>query len=120
MLRLRRNGVRGMPKNGNRKGKDGERELAEYFRSRGYEARRGKQFSGGDDSPDVVHSLPGVHVECKRVENLNVIQALDQAIRDAGPGKKPVVFHRKNRTPWLVTLKAEDFFDLAELYLKFS
>lgn len=109
-----------MPTNGNQKGKRGERELAELFRSKGYEARRGKQYSGGEDSPDVVHSLPGVHVECKRTEALRLEEAIKQARDDAGPGKKPVVFHKKNRGRWIVIMDAEDFFEMAELYMKFS
>ena len=43
------------------KGARGEREFAEFLRDRGIEAGRGQQFSGGESSPDVVHSIPGIH-----------------------------------------------------------
>lgn len=96
--------------NGNKKGKVGERELAAFLRGYGYEARRGQQFSGGGDSPDVVSDVPGLHLECKRVEAGNLYKWLEQAKRDAaGTGKTPVVFHRKNREDWVVVLDAHDF-----------
>jgi hypothetical protein len=63
---------------------------------------------GGPDSPDVC-GVPGLQVECKRVETLRLYPALDQATRDAGAGDVPVVFHRTSRQPWVVILSAEDF-----------
>ena len=55
--------------------------------------------------------LPGVHVEVKRVERLNVPEAMQQAVRDAARFRDgmPALFHRRNRQPWLVTVKLEDF-----------
>ena len=43
---------------------------------------------------------------------------MDQAVRDSeAAGKKdiPIVAHRKNRTGWLVTMRAEDWFKLYQL-----
>lgn len=97
--------------NSKAKGGRGERELAEVLRQYGYEARRGQQFAGGIDSPDVI-GLPGIHIECKRVEKLNIENAMDQAIRDSGGKAIPAVFHRKNRRPWLVTMLLDDFMKL--------
>ena len=94
--------------NSKRKGCTGERELAEVLRSYGYEARRGQQFAGGADSPDVL-GLPGIHIECKRVEKLNIDTAMEQAIRDCEGKAMPAVFHRRNRKPWMVTMLLEDF-----------
>lgn len=95
------------------KGKLGEREVRDLFKDAGFaEARRGQQFSGGTDSPDVlVPGLPEYHVEVKRTENLNVYKAYEQAVKD-GVGKKPLVFSRKSHTPWLVTLDAKHFLEL--------
>lgn len=91
------------------KGKRGELELAHWLAARGHDARRGQQFSGGDDSPDVVcPSLAHIHIECKRVEAGNPYVWLAQAIRDAGPTKIPVVFHRRNDAEWVVVLRASD------------
>lgn len=60
------------------KGKRGERELAGILRDYGYDTRRGQQFCGSDGSADVV-GLPGIHIECKRVEKLNLLEAMEQA-----------------------------------------
>lgn len=92
------------------KGKRGERELASKLREYGYDCKRGVQYHGGENSPDVV-GLPGVHIECKRVERLNIEDAMTQAKHDAG-GKLPAVFHRKNDCEWLVTMKLSDWITL--------
>ena len=102
------------------KGKRGELEWAAVLKAQGYEARRGQQFSGLGDSPDVVHSIPGIHFEVKRTERLNLYAAVDQARRDALIGEMPVVVHRCNddkrsgscRGGWLVILSADEFFRL--------
>ena len=57
--------------------------------------------------------LPGIHIECKRVEKLNLLDAVSQAVRDAAKGLLPAVFHRKDRCEWLVTMR---FVDWMELY----
>lgn len=94
--------------NANRKGKVGERELAGVLRDFGFTgARRGQQRSGLDQS-DVV-GLPGWHVECKRVETLNVWRAFAQAQRDAPVGTAPLVAMRRNKSPWLVALDLRTF-----------
>lgn len=101
-----------MPINSNQKGKAAEREVAKLLRDNGYEARRGQQFSGGGDSPDVVHSMSGFHIEVKRVEKLSLYSALDQAEEDRRDTDIPVVFHRRSRKPWTVVMYAEDFLEL--------
>lgn len=93
------------------KGKRGERELAGILRNYGYDCRRGQQFCGKNGDADVV-GLPGVHIECKRVERLNLDNAMDQAKRDTRTGEIPAVFHRKDRGEWYVTLLLTDFMDI--------
>lgn len=100
--------------NSRAKGVRGELELAQFFRDHGIDARRGQQHAGGGDSPDVVHNLAGIHVECKRAETLCLWPALDQATRDSGPGETPVVFHRPSRRPWVVILDASAFLELVK------
>lgn len=103
-----------MRKNSRAKGAVGERELAnELTRCLGVEARRGQQFSGSPDSPDIVHSVPGVHIECKRTEKLSLYAAMAQAKYDAGD-KVPTVMHRRNREEWLVVVPLERLLELAE------
>lgn len=94
------------------KGKRGERAWRDELVAHGYIARRGRQFSGSPDSPDVIcPDLPGFHFEVKLVERLNVTQAMAQAVADAGE-KTPVVAHKRNRGDWLVTLGASDWFKM--------
>jgi len=94
------------------KGKAGELELAAYLRDHGVAARRGRQFSGGPDSPDVVTSLAGVHIECKRCEAGNPYVWLQQAIDDAGATALPIVAHRRNRRDWIAVLRLSDLLKL--------
>jgi len=104
--------------NSRSKGKRGELEWRDQIiaagkeRGREWEARRGQQFSGSPDSPDVVTNLP-YHFEVKRVERLNIENAMKQSKSECGD-KPPVVAHRKNGGEWLVTLLAPDFFNLIE------
>ena len=99
-------------KNSRDKGKRGERQWRDELRANGYEARRGQQFSGSPDSPDVIcDGLPWAHFEVKFVEHLNFSAAMAQARRDAG-GKAAFVAHRRNHRPWLVTMDAERFYRL--------
>ena len=100
-----------MGKASREKGKRGERMLASFLREQGYDCRRGVQYSGGPDSPDVV-GLPHIHIECKFVERLNIYDAVAQAIRDRKEGEKAVVFHRRSRGEWLVTMPADEFIDI--------
>ena len=93
------------------KGKRGERELAGILRDHGYDCRRGQQFCGAAGDADVI-GLPGIHIECKRVERLNLQDAMDQARRDASEGELPAVFHRRDRSGWLVTMRLEDWIRL--------
>ena len=99
--------------NGCTKGKKGEREIVRLCAAEGYKARRSAQFCGNnpEGTADVV-GLKGIHIEVKRVEKLNIDDALSQAKRDAEKttGNIPVVFHRKNNTKWKVTMDAHDWF----------
>ena len=62
--------------------------------------------------------LSGIHIECKRVEKLNLEKAMEQAEHDRKENEKPAVFHRKDRKPWLVTMKLEDWMELFQAYEK--
>jgi Holliday junction resolvase len=101
-----------MPINSKQKGARGERELSEFLRQRGYEARRGQQYQGGTDSPDVVHNIPGIHLECKFTERLQLYPALDQANNDKKDGEIAVVAHRCNRRDWVAILSLDELLKL--------
>lgn len=107
-----------MAVNGNRKGKNGELELARKFREFGYDARRSVQYNGKaeEGQPDLV-GVPGIHVECKRTERLDLYGAMNQAKRDSeGTGDIPVVFHRKNDCEWLAVMRFDDFMKIYSEY----
>ena len=99
-----------MSKASREKGKRGEREVASLLREYGYDARRGQQYHGGQDSPDVV-GLPGTHIEVKRTERLDLYGALAQSKADAGEDM-PIVVHRKNNSEWVVIQPLKDWIDL--------
>ena len=90
------------------KGKRGEREVAKLLKQYGYDARRGQQYCGASGDADVV-GLPGVHIEVKYVECLDVKKALEQAVSDARKGDIPAVFHKQNRKPLNVIMRTQDF-----------
>ena len=104
--------------NSRAKGCRGEREVAKLLRSYGYEARRGQQFSGSPDSPDVVSSLEGFHIEVKRVETFNLYKALEQTEKDKGEDERALIFHKKNGKEWVICMDANDFLQLLEDRMK--
>lgn len=103
--------------NSREKGKRGERQWRDELRANGYAARRGQQFSGSPDSPDVVcDALPWAHFEVKFAERLDLYGAMGQARRDSG-GRAAFVAHRRNFWPWLVSMDAERFYRLLRMDL---
>lgn len=99
-----------MPVNSRRKGKTGELEWAKYLKENSdTEARRGMQFCGSPDSPDVV-SDDRYFYEVKRRNRLSIYEAMAQAVKDSeGSGKIPTIAWRKDRGEWLIVLRASDF-----------
>ena len=100
--------------NSKKKGAAGEREFANYCKQFGFDVRRTAQYNGKElDSKADVIGIPGIHIEVKRVEQLNIHKAMEQAVRDSeGSNEVPIVAHRKNGTKWLITMKADDWFKL--------
>lgn len=102
--------------NSKEKGKRGERELAAVLREYGFDCRRGQQYCGANGDADVI-GLPGIHIECKRVERLNLTDAMLQAEHNADKSDMPAVFHRKNNEDWLVTMQLTDWMRLYAEYM---
>ena len=101
-----------MPINSRAKGARFERTLASKFREYGYNCRRGQQYCGSNGDADVV-GLPGIHVEAKAVERMQLYDWMAQAKRDsAGSGRIPAVFHKKNNAEILVTMTLDDWLNL--------
>jgi len=104
--------------NSRRKGKTGELEWAAFMRSHfGVNARRGCQYAGGVDSPDVI-GWEGTHAEVKRSESLNLSRAMKRCVEDSKGQAIPYVAHRKNREEWMITVRASDLLDFIECIKK--
>lgn len=100
--------------NSNAKGKRGERALAQALNSLGFLCRRGQQFAGGQDSPDVV-GIPGIHLECKHANQLRLKEWQEQATRDAG-ANVPVIAHKYDRSGWWLMVPLERALEFCERF----
>ena len=100
-----------------RKGRRGEVELCGILQEHGFPVKPGIAQSYGTE-PDL-YGLPEIHIECKRVEALNLSAALKQAAADAAKfnGGLPAVFHRRNREEWRVTMRLDDWIVLYDAFL---
>lgn len=106
------------------KGAAGERELAKVLNELlNIDAIRGRQFCGSAGNPDVLVQkvagderidIPGVHIECKRVERLNLYEALKQSESDAKGEEIPVVCHRRNRDSWIISFRLDKLKDVTK------
>lgn len=101
------------PINSRAKGKRGELQLAHKLTELGYPAERGQQRKGGEDSPDVLcPSLKGWHIECKLTATCQMFSPatlkdwMEQARRDCGGKRMPIVIHRWNgaRDWWVLVM----------------
>lgn len=100
--------------NSKAKGAKGERELASKLKEYGYNCRRGQQYNGLEGE-DVV-GLDYIHCEVKRVQALNLDEAMEQAKRDSKDNQLPAVFHRKNNKRWKVTMELDSWIKLYNEY----
>lgn len=104
--------------NSRQKGARFERMLSQMLREQGFDdARRGQQFSGMNGDADVV-GCPFLHIEAKNVQKLNLRDAMSQSERDAREDEIPVVMHKKDRMPVLVTCNFDDFMRFYKAWLK--
>lgn len=93
--------------NSRAKGARGERELAQLLRNQGHiDARRGQQYCGINGNADVV-GVDGLHIECKRVQQIRDEVWMKQAERDARLGDIPVVIYRRDHEAWKVILRQD-------------
>ena len=108
-----------MPINSKRKGATGEREIVRKLREYGYETRRSVQYNGkAEEGQADIIGLDGIHAEIKRVERLNIYDAMAQAKHDAKPDELPTVFHRRNNCKWLVTMELNEWMKLYKEYFE--
>lgn len=103
------------------KGARFERCLADYFKSKGYNAHRTAQYCGNTGEAADIVGLLGIHVEAKHQETMRLYEWMQQAIHDAeasGKNVMPVVFHKKNRAEVLVTMRLDEWMRLYDEWLK--
>ena len=101
------------------RGKRGERMLSKQFVAAGYtEARRSVQYNGRARGAEAdVVGVPGLSIESKFVERLNIVGAYRQSCENAkGTDDIPIVCHKRDREPWLVTLSLDDFIRIYKCY----
>lgn len=102
--------------NSQQKGKRKEREIAKIIAKKFDVQCRRTPCSGALDFKGDIVSLQGVaaeyHWEIKNQEKLNIWSALNQAIRDARPGKTPVVVFSKAFSDNYVALRFDDFINM--------
>jgi Holliday junction resolvase len=104
-----------MGKSQREKGKVGERDLCHTLNEVGLpgpEFRRGRQYAGHPDAPDIVGGPANLHWECKRCERVQIKQWMAKAVEDAGD-KLPVVAFRWNGGEWLACVRLADLKELA-------
>lgn len=97
------------------KGARFERKVVALFKEFGYHACRPAQYCGNTGQAADVTGVPFLHLECKHCEKMRLYEWMEQADRDTkaeGKGNKPVVIHKANNKPILVTMHFEDFMDL--------
>lgn len=96
------------------KGARFERLLASKLRGYGYsECHRSVQYCGKPGEAADIVGLPGLHVEAKHQERMQLYDWMAQAKRDARKsGRLPAVFHKKNDAEILVTMELDDFMEL--------
>jgi hypothetical protein len=108
--------------NSKEKGKRFERTLAAMFRQYGYaNAHRTAQYCGNTGDAADVAGLPGIHVEAKHQEKMELYKWMAQAKNDAAASGKevlPAVFHKKNNAAILVTMELPDFMEIYKAYGK--
>ena len=103
-----------MPINSRAKGARFERTLAAKLREYGYkDARRSAQYCGNTGEAADIVNLPGIHIEAKAQERMQLYEWMSQAKRDSeGTGRVPAVFHKKNNADILVTMRLDDWMKL--------
>ena len=105
--------------NSKKKGKSGELEVMHLLKERGYNnVRRTAQYCGNNGEEDVgdLTGLDYMHIEVKRVQNLNLYNAYLQAKRDSKNNNRHLVFHRKNNQKWLVSMDFDTFIELYDSF----
>lgn len=105
--------------NSKQKGKRGELQIASLFREWGYDAHRSAQYKGNTGQAPDIEGVPYIHCEVKFQERMSLYDWMEQSENDAraeGAGNLPVVIHKANNKPVLVTMTFESWIQLYNEY----
>lgn len=109
-------------KRSRRRGKTGERELCKELDRLGLPGfRRSQQNTGRHGDADIENSIIETEllIECKRVERISINAVMKRAMEDAhAKNRIPVIAHRKNHHPWLLTICLDDLWGFVEELLR--
>lgn len=103
-----------MPLNSRAKGKRGELEFIDLHLVEHWPHAKRNLDQFGDDKRDCVE-VAGIHWQIKRVEKLNFWKAFSQAKNEAAEFDIPILATRRNLSPWLCTLEADELIPLLRL-----
>ena len=105
--------------NSKQKGKRGELYVVNKFKDNGFKCNRTAQFKGNTGRADDIEGIDYIHAEVKFVEKLNLMEAMNQAVRDSLASDRkamPTVFHKKNYHELMVTMRFTDWIKLYNEY----
>lgn len=92
-----------------RKGRDAEREVERIIEARGIEVDRSL---GGRKQPHGDLAIPGVRIDSKRQERLQLIPWSREQEAKVPDHLTPAIAYRTNGEPWRVSCLLSDFLDL--------
>ena len=88
-----------MPINSKNKGKNGELEFCRLCHAEGYnDVHRTAQYRGNTGQAGDVEGLPGIHVEVKRNERLNILWSNQSEIAKRAEKVKRLLLHTEKIT----------------------
>lgn len=85
--------------------------MRDLLQAYGFKARRAGRYG----LADVIHDLPGFHLEVKRCEKLSMPAWIRQAEQDAASHDTSAVVWRRSNEAWRIDLPLEAFLTVAAL-----
>lgn len=101
-----------------RKGKVGELELVTLLKENGFDCWRTPNSGAMHYAKGDINGLPGLHIECKRAERIEIQKWVDQSLLDCPAGLAPVVVWRASRHAWRADLPLIDFLPMYRARLR--
>ena len=101
------------------KGKRFEREVSRILTEHGYDAHRTAQYRGNTGKAGDVEGVPYIHIEAKHQERMKLYDWIQQSCSDAeaeGKDNIPVVIHKANNKPVIVSMLFDDWIKIYTNY----